>query len=280
MKYLLGIGFVITQKYKKDPIARVYIDDTFIDELTLDDWQGFDKLWNRDTNLWIYQRDYTNFFYKTHTKIYSKDFDHFPKKFKLYLLDEKQLKSKKQLKIEIQNSDSNYTNGFMTKTTMINFYTFLVPVPFIKFFSKDGEDIRTQFNHAIVDERYAYTNFPLNKPWVTKNNRREIGYMMTSRFLSKEGYVLRRAEGYPFASKYFWNGECTDTNNFGGSGKFTVDLLTRESGTVTYDTYDDQNIKEQKQGKIDQACGFHLSEKFFSMAHGNMFDKYLRNENQ
>jgi hypothetical protein len=59
-----------------------------------------------------------------------------------------------------------------------------------------------------------------------------------------------------------------------------VDLLTRESNVVTFDNCDAENIEQQKQGKIDQACGFHISEKFFSMAHNNMFDKYLHNENQ
>ena len=65
MKYLLGIGFVITQKYKKDPIARIFIDDTFIDEISLVDYPNCKKLWQRDTNIWIYQREYTTYFSKT-----------------------------------------------------------------------------------------------------------------------------------------------------------------------------------------------------------------------
>ena len=89
MKYLLGLGFIVTQKYKKDPTARVYIDDTFIDELSLVDCPNCTKLWQRDTNIWIYQREYTNYFSKQYVPGYrlfdEQSNDHFPKKWKLYL---------------------------------------------------------------------------------------------------------------------------------------------------------------------------------------------------
>ena len=168
MKYLLGVGFVVTQKYKKDPIVRIKIDDTFLDEYTLDNCPNYNKQWARDTNIWIYQRDYTTYFHKKiqedppyalfNTKEVQAD-SQFPTNFKLYVLDEDKLKSKKLLEVEVQNADSNYTNGFMTKSTLLDFFTFLVPIPFIKFFSKGGEDIRKQFNEAIIDDRYAYTNY-------------------------------------------------------------------------------------------------------------------------
>jgi hypothetical protein len=301
MKYLLGIGFVITQKYKKDPIARIFIDDTFIDELSLVDCPNCKKLWQRDTNIWIYQREYTNYFSKQYVPGYrlfdEQSNDHFPKKWKLYVIDETQLKHKKQLRIQISNSDSNYTNGFMTKTTLLDFFTFLIPLKFIQFFTKDGEAVRKEFNQAIVDEEYAYSNFPLNLASVNEKNRQEIGYMMLNKMLTKmpskldpikwaygsspvQPTYMRRAEGYPFALNTFWNGNIVETHDIGGSGDLTVDLLTRESNVVTFDNCDAENIEQQKQGKIDQACGFHISEKFFSMAHNNMFDKYLHNENQ
>ena len=302
MKYLLGLGFIVTQKYKKDPTARVYIDDTFLDELSLSDHPNCKKLWQRDTNIWIYQREYTTYFSKRYdppVPLFDRlNQDHFPKKWKLYVIDESQLKHKKQLRIEIENSDSNYTNGFMTKTTLLDFFTFLIPCKFIKFFTKDGESLRDQFNQAIVDEEYAYTNFPLNLSSVTEMNRREIGYMMLNKMMTKmpskrkpttvpykprtrdKTIFMRRSEGYPFALNTFWNGNIVKTHDIGGSGTLTVDLLTRKSNIVTFDNCDAENIEQQKQGKIDQACGFHISEKFFSMAHNNMFDKYLHNENQ
>ena len=288
MKYLLGGGFVVTQKYKKDPIVRIKIDDTFLDEYTLDNCPNYNKQWARDTNIWIYQRDYTTYFHKKiqedppyalfNTKEVKAD-SQFPTNFKLYVLDEDKLKSKKLLEVEVQNADSNYTNGFMTKSTLLDFFTFLVPIPFIKFFSKGGEDIRKQFNEAIIDDRYAYTNFPLNHEALTENNKSEIGYMMVNRFVRIKGTKFR-TEGYPFAVKTFWNNKLLETQQFGGSGTFAVDLLTRPSGMVMFDTYDDEFIKLQQQGDIDADGGVHMSEKFFSMVHQNKFDKYLHNENQ
>jgi len=56
-------------------------------------------------------------------------------------------------------------------------------------------------------------------------------------------------------------------------------LLTKQSGTVMFDPYDKQFSKLQKDGKVDQSPGFYISQKFFSMVHKNMFDKYLYNEN-
>ena len=44
---------------------------------------------------------------------------HFSKKFNLYVIDEAHLKHKKQLVIDIANSDSNYTNGFMTDSNLV-----------------------------------------------------------------------------------------------------------------------------------------------------------------
>ena len=55
MKYLLGIGFVVTQKYRKDPIVRVNIDDRFIDEFSLDDNPNYDKDWLLNFDPWIYK---------------------------------------------------------------------------------------------------------------------------------------------------------------------------------------------------------------------------------
>ena len=73
---------------------------------------------------------------------------------------------------------------------------------------------------------------------------------------------------------------CIRDSYIGGSGNLTVDLITRDkSGVVTFDTYDSEFIQLQKQNQILHKGGFFISEKFFSMAHKNMFDKYLQNEN-
>lgn len=296
MKYLLGIGFVISQKYKKDPVVRIHIDDLFLDELTLVDCPNYSKLWIRDHNIWIYQRSYTTYSmrhsYVSHilsnravppfTLFDSARGDQFPRNFLLYEIDESQLSDKKKLRIEVQNSDSNYTNGFMTKTTLINFCCFLLPINFLKFFTKLGEDMREQFNTAIVDNAYRLCNLFHDEHWVTEHNvKNEIGYvMLNATAVYRESNLPHTIEGFPFATKYFWNGKIVDHQYIGGSGNLTVDLTTRAgSGVVTFDTYDSEFIQLQKQNQIQYKGGFYISEKFFSMAHKNMFDKYLQNEN-
>ena len=60
MKYLLGIGFVVTQKYKKDPIVRVSIDDRFVDEFTISESPDHDKNWMLDFDPWVYKAPFTD----------------------------------------------------------------------------------------------------------------------------------------------------------------------------------------------------------------------------
>ena len=292
MKYLLGVGFVVTKKYKKSPIARVYIDNKFLDEVTIDNYPNRKGKWERDTKIWIYNRDYANYKHKGPRwskklnkllptyYIFDDTEDNFPLRWKFYIIDEDVLKNSKEVKVEVKNSDSNYTNGFMTKTTLMNLFSFLIPIKYLKFFCKDGDKFKQEFIQAVVDKRYGYTNFAQNRAHVTNTNRHEIGLQLTSRLITYNEKFMRRSEGYPFTTKIFWNkkqeGEATE---FGGDGCFSMQLKTKDTGVITYDTYDDETIKLLQKGKIDQDCGFHISEKFFSMAHRHVFDKYLHYEN-
>ena len=91
--------------------------------------------------------------------------------------------------------------------------------------------------------------------------------------------IVKRIEGYPFAYDISWNGKPLDTWQFGGSGKLTMNLLTKASGTVLFDPKDEEILKMQNEKKVTERPGFYISQKFFSMVHQNMFDKYLYNEN-
>jgi hypothetical protein len=278
MKYLLGIGFVVTQKYRKDPIVRVNIDNRFIDEFSLDDNPDYDKEWLLNFDPWIYKAPFTE--WDNHHQPWLNirlNQGTFPKKFNIYVLDEKQLKDKKQLVLDIQNSDSNYTNGFMTKSTLLDFRAFLIPFKYLKFFYHDGFKMRKEFNDAIVPE---YFNSEKYSQYNTVQIKGEKRYYMTSDRLARNFEFLRRLEGYPFAYNSYWNGELLDKWSFGGDGKLTVNLLTKKSGIVMFDQYDNEVIQMQKEQQTDQYPGFYISHKFFRMVHENMFDKYLYNENQ
>jgi len=286
MKYLLGVGFVVTEKYKKDPIVRVNIDDTFIDEFTLSKWPNYDEKWFLNFDPWIYKSGFAD--WDKHRQPWlnlrlnlgsypNPPFSEglFPKKFKLYILDESQLKDKDQLVVDIENSDSNYTNGFMTKSTLLDFQTFLIPLKFLRFFYHEGYRIKKEFNDSVVDKEFDSDNF-FDWPYELKGEKR---YYMTSGRLHHNQKFIRRIEGYPFSFNNFWNDVLLNKWSFGGTGKLKVKLLTKQSGIVMFDPYDKEFSKLQKDGKVDQSPGFYLSQKFFSMVHKNMFDKYLYNEN-
>ena len=271
MKYLLGIGFIVTEKYRKDPVARVNIDDTFIDEIVVDDYPNYDKVWVGDENMWPHTSPVVDYDHKggrildghkrtlfQPTKSWT-----FPKKFKTYVIDQDQLQGKKQLVVKIQNSDSNYNNGFMTKSTLIDMNAFLVPLKWIKLFKSGGTNHMYDFNQEVADPEHAGNYF-----------------MLKGRLATCNGEILRRAEGYPFAWKSFWNGEERDSWAVGGDGTLRIQLLTKKSGTVMFDPYDQETLLLQSEKKVEQDTGFYISEKFFSLAHQKVFDKYLYNENQ
>ena len=87
---VLALGFYC-QIYKKRPNVRIFVNNIFIDEFDVDS-HDFENC-NSIPNLKFYQ---------------------------LNLLDEFH---KHSIKLEIKNSDSNYNNGFMTKSTLIKFHT-------------------------------------------------------------------------------------------------------------------------------------------------------------
>ena len=282
MKYLLGIGFVVTQKYKKDPIVRVSIDDRFVDEFTISESPDYDKNWMLDFDPWVYKAPFTDWdnHKRPWVKYRIKD-NVFPKKFNLYVIDETHLKYKKQLIIDITNSDSNYTNGFMTKSTLLDFKAFLLPLKYLKFFYHDGYKIRKDFNDNIIhdefdSERYFDPEGKVDNNFKIADEKR---YYMVHDGIYNNKHLIKRIEGYPFAHDVFWNGKPLETLQFGGSGKLTMNLVTKASGTVLFDPKDEEILKMQKEKRVDQSPGFYISQKFFSMVHQNMFDKYLYNEN-
>ena len=162
MKQVILLGFYC-QIYKKAPIARIYVGDVMIDEIEIPEF--YTEEYIRDGQLSFLKNKSVNLpNYVTmsqtelHTMLYNKkhfldnywwekakcnhySFEEFcskidpenkskekikhPKLF-VYIIDDKILKKLPcKLRIEIKNTDSNYVNGFMTKSTLLylsNFY--------------------------------------------------------------------------------------------------------------------------------------------------------------
>ena len=120
MNYILGIG-LLYKKYKKNATIRIYIDNNLIETYQLT--QNVDPI---EVPLTIIERIKKKF-----TWFNRKWFNHpdtmqnkckIPKFLKLIEIEEEKLTG--EVRIEVDNDDSNYTNGFMSKSSLIepNFF--------------------------------------------------------------------------------------------------------------------------------------------------------------
>ena len=128
MSYVLCLGFLVNV-YKKFPKIRIFLNDTFIDEFFINGVKSSTDVTIFSESLLAFKnksrlkpiRDY--FFYKetehyVNSKVYLKFFE----------LDENYINSleKHKLKIQVFNDDNNFTNGFLTKSTLIS-----IPVAYV-----------------------------------------------------------------------------------------------------------------------------------------------------
>jgi hypothetical protein len=113
MKYVFGFN-VGVKLYKKFPTIQIFTQDRLIDEFRLNDSHIFQEfsLYDNDKRL-------ANQPFKSLLNSVSK-------KINLYILNDECLQD--DIKLVIKNQDSNYTNGFMTKSTLVRFsHIFLMP---------------------------------------------------------------------------------------------------------------------------------------------------------
>jgi hypothetical protein len=267
MKYLLGIGPTILQKYKKYPSLRIFLDDIMIDDFSVQEKNISDKKWfckdNRLMSPWSASPN--------------------PKTHKIYIIDQHTLQGKKKLRIEVTNDDSNYTNGFMTKSTIIDLrHIFLLPLPFIDVFKNSAFDSRES-------EKY----------WQLCDSMKPL---IHDKFGGQVDFVRRiyhhneidRYYGYPYPFRMFWNGDPT-LGHVGGSGVFTVDLV-QKSGIYLFDSIDDEfseshlHITNHDRAPYDlppgppttqelKITGFQLCRSFLFWCQLGKLDKYFY-ENQ
>lgn len=301
MQYVLGVGF-ICNKYKQNPKVRIFADDVFIDEyeinehdpventLTIDrlrywfpDWQAA-RPW---PSLEKMKRNGDTTMVRTIPKR-----DQWPKQWKIYTLDETTLQNKKQIKLEIDNNDSDYTNGFMKRSTIIDLrHVFLLPVDLLDYYCSDAKKFFTGLR-KVIPSKYE-----------------GVGEVNT--FYERLGY-----KGYPFPFEYKWHGVSKNPymDTVGGSGLMLLDLC-QKNGVIMFDTQDEQlkhvmlldhgkfgdcqfNIKSMMQSyglnndEIDQRLAnykgmteipegmteipaFPISQQFFTLAYQLLQHKYI-----
>ena len=155
MKYILGIGLLF-KYFRGTTTIKIFSDDTFIDELTLDESITSER---RDR---MYMTDHLDTISSTSLlqnldlsrklNVEANYKDEMPKKMFWYEIDESVLGRK--ISFEFEDKNSNYTNGFMTKSN-------LVSLPSILLFPKfefDNKKIKKfwRFIHRRFVRRYTF----------------------------------------------------------------------------------------------------------------------------
>lgn len=123
MKYIIGIGLLF-KYFKGTTDIKIFSDDTFIDELVLDEDI---KLCKVDRLNIADKFDPENpTFEKKKTGPDDQRKELIPEKFFYYEIDESIIGDR--ISFEFNDTNSNYTNGFMTKSNQISFHSvFLLP---------------------------------------------------------------------------------------------------------------------------------------------------------
>lgn len=109
MKYLLVVGF-FCNVYKVEPKVRIFLNDILIDEVIV---EHQDKIYPKSEKHFLDQLPAKE---KTDLHI---SFEKVLPKFLIYNIDVDDNWKKIRLKLDVDNDDSNYSNGFMTKSTLL-----------------------------------------------------------------------------------------------------------------------------------------------------------------
>lgn len=215
MKYILGIG-LFGELYKQYPTLQVFIGDTLVEEYNPDSIDGEKHYFTKKNPNWYGLKSLPD----TEKKLIISSF---PKHYKLIFLNEDFLKTQSKLKIKIKNADSNYTNGFMTKSTLLNFSNIFL--------------IRTDMLDAFQTSQNGqwYDRIKNIVPWIKE-------YQKTEEYaiINQGRYTNICFKGYPYPFKTFWNDEVPEkvaVSTHGGNGELTMDLINKDN-LVMFDYYE------------------------------------------
>lgn len=126
MKYLLIFGYHLAEKHINFPTLRVSLDDTFITEFKCDNQDLTTVTVTREGSTEIIASDIGGFGDKN-DDIKTQRWK-MPKKQKIIEFDSKDLRDGSVIRIETFDNNSNYTNGFMSKRSVVSLQpVYLIP---------------------------------------------------------------------------------------------------------------------------------------------------------
>jgi hypothetical protein len=111
MRYLLVVGFAC-KVYKKEPQARIFVGNKLIDEFYISQHDDTLETTYQELQKQVILQPYNPNSYE------SLEIKFFPP-LKFYEIDIDPVINKLELRIEIKNQDSDYNNGFMSRSTLI-----------------------------------------------------------------------------------------------------------------------------------------------------------------
>ena len=143
MKYLLLISLIF-KKYKGSTDVSLYSDDLFIDQFTLQD---------DTTTMSTARKDERDQFRHIYRKILGQNkFRALPKLTKVYEIDETSIG--REFSIRINDSNTNYTNGFMTKSNTLQLFNCILVPKKLLTTSKWARCVRMFEKHNSYISRY------------------------------------------------------------------------------------------------------------------------------
>ena len=170
MSYILCLGLKSTI-YKKNPVLRLFINNYFIDEFSLDlESKNFTPVFNHPRNgcdLNLYSKEFVDKFLATHNPLSNIDRKHtIPQDYENILNEDIilrffeinkniiDLNQENKIILEVLNDDNNYSNGFLTKSTFVSLnIAYLIPKQNIK--ESDNFLKETDVKRNILIKKYC-----------------------------------------------------------------------------------------------------------------------------
>ena len=168
MKYILGLAFSF-EYYKNPATLRILVDDVLIDELVLT--ESIERV--GDINYNPKGMSDTLEFKNTNWRYHPKR--SLAKKMYIYEVDESILNH--YIRLEIENNNTNHTNGFITKYSYFIFdLVFLLPKKYfedLELMSKENQELRSH-GHGIIGPRENFAKKGLADFWEWPCHHREF----------------------------------------------------------------------------------------------------------
>ena len=240
MDLTLIIGYVCNI-YKKPPSIRIFLNDFFIDEFECKNTISHNELKFYKLNSKYIFEDKHEFLDPKHISATSLNINH-NVNLKYYSLQNLPINNESLLcvRIEVNNNDSNYTNGFITKSTMVSF-------PIISLLSTKTFQNWNKFSKSYLLRleklRKKHQDIRSIKNYYSKKSLFSV--------IRPENFIFYENDG----KKYIYSHMC------GGSGKFEIKFYKKYFNIIC-----DKSLGVKRLGQQDYISG--------------LLNKYLEYENQ